>query len=144
MIARYDMIAAFTRLDAGVASLWKELDQQWSNNHDEAERRFIANLAHHLIVKLSLGETERFSAFFDVMDDCLLRGDVVVRHLIRSVLLEDLCDPGLHLTTTPRQFERWMTASMRPSWANLDRSESVRDRLSSLNIDARVLNEIWN
>ena len=38
MIARYDMIAAFTRLDPGVASLWKELDQQWSDDPDEAER----------------------------------------------------------------------------------------------------------
>lgn len=139
MIARYDMIAAFTRLDPGVASLWKELNQQWSDDPDEAERRFISNLAHHLIIKLAARETKSFRAFFEVIDDCLLRGDVLVRHLMRSVLLADLQNTGLHLTTSPRHFELWLSPSMLPSWANTARSESVKGRLSSLDIDAEIL-----
>jgi len=80
----------------------------------------LAELAGHLIKKLEDGDSVELAAAFQEIEEWQVDGDSYVYEAAVVGVLEDLQNTHLHRSTTPDQFERFLGARSKISWAELN------------------------
>ena len=106
--------------DPTFAPAWCEFTEEWRDEKHLPLYLALAQLARHLITDLERGDTARFPEIFNVVERWHVEGDSYVREAASIGLLEDLQNTGLHRTTSPENFLRWLGPNSRRWWDKVD------------------------
>jgi hypothetical protein len=102
------------------ADTWSTFLEEWrAEVADLPLYLSLADLARHLIAMLERGETQTFGRIFGVVELWHSEGEHYVREAATVGLLEDLQNEGLHRTTKPEQFRRFLGPVSETWWDRL-------------------------
>jgi hypothetical protein len=102
-------------------SEWDRFLLEWSADDEKPLYLALDSLARHLIALLAAGQFDELASAFAVVERWHLEGDEYVREAATVGLLEDLQNPGLHESTTPAEFERFLAPESLKWWAKIER-----------------------
>lgn len=119
MITRDQMLPLLVEACPSFAPNWREFVDEWKDKGDLPLYLVLADLAKHLVSKLAAGETEDFAAVFAVVERLHVEGEHYVREAATVGLLEDLQNTGIHKTTEPEQFRRFLHQQSERWWDKL-------------------------
>jgi len=108
--------------DPSFQPAWDRFLDEWCDKKGDLPLYLaLSSLARHLIGRLAAGDTQAFPAVFDVVERWHLEGDPYVREAATIGLIEDLQNDGLHHTTQPADFERWLRPVSRNFWEQVEK-----------------------
>ena len=120
-IPRERMFEPLLVADPSFQPAWDRFLEQWRDEEVELPLYLaLCDLARHLIGKLAAGDTQAFPAVFDVVERWHIEGDPYVQEAATIGLLEDLQNEGLHQTTGPADFDRWLRPVSRKFWDKVE------------------------
>jgi hypothetical protein len=117
-ITREGMFVPLLDADPSFQPLWNEFVEEW-DGEELPQYLALSDLARHLISKLETGETDRFGAVFDVVERWQTEGEHYVAQAAVIGLLESLQNEGLHTSTRPEDFARWLRPHSASWWMRL-------------------------
>jgi hypothetical protein len=121
MIEREDMMTPMLRACPSFESAWLEFVNEWREESDKPLYLALGSLARHLISMLAAQDTSGLSSAFAVVERWHVEGDAYVREAASVGLLEDLQNEGLHESTRPADFERFLLPESLKWWRKVAR-----------------------
>jgi hypothetical protein len=121
MIERNEMMEPMLQACPSFQPVWIELLDEWRSEKDKPLYVALGSLAHHLIAMLAARDTAGLSSAFAVIERWHIEGDSYVREAATIGLLENLLNEGLHESTSPKEFERFLLPESLKYWSELDR-----------------------
>ena len=100
---------------------WGAFLERWRSEHELPLYLAIGDLARHLISVLATGDAETLTRVFAVVERWHVEGDQYVREAATVGLLEDLQNEGLHDSTKPAEFERFLLPVSLKFWRKVER-----------------------
>jgi hypothetical protein len=119
MIARNEMFEDVLTACPAFSSTWQEFCQEWEGEAELPIYLALGDLARHLIGMLENREDSELKAVFEVVEQWHLNGDPYVKEAATIGLLEDIQNEGLHNTTTPDEFVRFLLPESKFWWAKV-------------------------
>ncbi|KAA1184875.1 hypothetical protein FP026_03465 [Rhizobium tropici] len=117
---RSNMFEPLLEADPSFCGMWESFKRTYESDDDELPNYIaLAELARHLVQNLETGNTNRFSAVFDVVERWHLTGDPYVKETATIGLLEDLQNTRLHRNTRPEDFLSWLQPETRIWWVKV-------------------------
>lgn len=101
--------------------MWVAFREEWRSEDRFPLYLAISDLARHLISALAAGDDETLTRVFAVVERWHIEGDQYVREAATAGLLEDLQNDGLHASTKPTEFERFLLPMSLKFWRKVER-----------------------
>ncbi|XUU60003.1 DUF7674 family protein [Erythrobacter sp. HA6-11] len=107
---------------------WLRFNDEWKDNSILFEDRgdgtlphylLLSELANHLIEMLERGDTIRFPAIFEVIEDWVVCGEHYVSEAAVVGLLEDLTAIHRYSTAHPSMFIPWLGPESKKWWSEV-------------------------
>ena len=121
MITSADMMEPLLEVCPAFRPTWAAFREEWRSEHQLPLYLAISDLARHLISALAAGNDETLTRVFAVVERWHIEGDQYVREAATVGLLEDLQNEGLHASTKPTEFERFLLPISLKFWRNVER-----------------------
>ena len=98
---------------------WQRFCDEWRDEEELPLYVSLGDFARHIIGMLSRGDTARFPAIFDTIEQLHVDGDDYVREAATIGILESLQNLNLHSTTEPEQFRPYLHTYSERWWDKL-------------------------
>ncbi|MEE8608552.1 MAG: hypothetical protein V3S55_13175 [Nitrospiraceae bacterium] len=119
MITRDEMFEEVLKACPSFVPTWRAFCQEWEDEAELPMYLALSEFARHLIRMLEDGEDSGLKAVFEIVEKWHLNGDPYVSEAVTIGLLEDLQNEGLHKTTTPDEFVRFLLPESKFWWAKV-------------------------
>lgn len=121
LITRERMFEPLLAADPSLEPVLTAFVAEWREEREPPLYLALADVARHLVRQLQSGDTGRFDAVFEVIEQWHLHGDSYVREAASVGLLEDLQNLNLHDGTRAADFEPWLRPESRSWWGKVER-----------------------
>jgi hypothetical protein len=130
MITKAEMMDLLIRACPSFEPEWQAFQQKWKDDAEPPLYVLFGDFARHLIGKLEKGDTAGFADIFAAIERFHIDGDGWVQEAATVGLLEDMQNLGLHSTTRPEQFEKFLGPVSLKWWDKLNRFWDGRGSLN--------------
>ncbi|HEV3146704.1 MAG TPA: hypothetical protein VGZ47_22650 [Gemmataceae bacterium] len=121
MITKVEMMAVLVGACPSFERHWQAFRDEWRDEADLPLYLVLGDFARHLIAQLERGQTADFADVFAAIERIYVDGDGYVQEAATLGLLEDMQNLGLHQTTKPEQFQKYLGPVSKRWWDKLNR-----------------------
>jgi hypothetical protein len=116
------MFAPMLVVCSDFAPKWEAFVADWQSPKQKPLPYYLLlnELARHLVLKLSAGDTDAFPAIFDVVERWHVDGDDYVQNAASIGLLEDLQNLANYRGGKPQDFARWLGPVSKTWWDKVE------------------------
>lgn len=119
MITKADMMPLMLDACPSFENTWRDFVEYWRDESDPPLYLALSALARHLIEMLARNDVACFPKVFAVVERWHTEGNPYVAEAATVSLLEDLQNTGLHDSTEPEQFRRYLHPVSAKWWDKL-------------------------
>jgi hypothetical protein len=114
-----EVVPALLRACPTALAAWNRHLQLWGGD-ERGLFNDVAVFANHIVGCLTSGDAGEFPAFFRVVEKMIVQGDVKVRELAVTGLIEDIQNIASHRPGGYKPFESWLQPAALGSWLDVE------------------------